>query len=164
MSVKRDLLKLGFPRCKNVGKRGPLPPLYGSEGKTDYPTRGEDLDIRFENSQFALFPLDLAIKLAVAYPRAWCAGGNHFGNYAFDYWYQTTLALNAGRPVPTECLRWMKKRESYIARHRGDFRLAGVIAMIKWAGFVDGNFGQGDGAETGSSLDYMVDLIQDYGR
>lgn len=160
MSVKKEILKLGVPECKNVGKKGPLPPLL-SDGCTDYPRKGDNEEIRFKNSQYALFPLDLAIALAAAYPKAWCSGGNHFGNYAFEYWYCTIKTLSAGEEVPADCLRWMKKREQYIARHRGDFRLAGVIAMIKWAGFVDH---EGDGAVDGSSLDYMVDLIEEYGR
>lgn len=160
MSYRKELSDLGIPRCKNVGKRGQLPQLIGSDGKTDYPTRGDNLEIRFENSQYALFPIDLAIQLAAAYPKAWCQGGNHFGNYAFEYWYGTMRALSLGERVPNECLRWMKKRESYIARHRKDFRLAGVIAMIKWAGFVDGD--DGEGAKTGSSMGYMVDLIENY--
>ena len=156
-----SIYKLGIPKCKNVGKKGSLPQLFSDEGLTDYPTKGDNLEIHFENSQFALFPLDLAIELAKAYPKAWCSGGNHFGNYAFEYWVGTIGALNEGSPVPTDCLRWMKKREQYIARHRGDFRLAGVIAMIKWAGYVDNGT---DGAVNGSSLDYMVDLIEEYGR
>jgi hypothetical protein len=163
MSVKKELQRLGVPKCKNVGKKGPLPRLI-SDGRTNYPRRGDNEDICFENSQFELFPIDLAIELARMYPQAWCAGGNHFGNYAFEYWFQTMKALDSGDPIPTDSLRWMKKREQYIARHRGDFRLAGVIAMIKWAGFVDGYKGRGDGAENGSSLDYMVELIEDYGR
>jgi len=160
MSVKNELRSLGVPKCKNVGKKGPLPTLR-SGGITNYPRKGEDEEIDFENSQYALFPIGLAIKLATAYPKAWCSGGNHFGNYAFEYWYRTVKAINAKEPVPDECLRWIKKRESYIARHRGDFRLAGVVAMIKWAGFVDAD---GAGSEDGSSLGYMVDVIQEYGR
>lgn len=158
-----DIYKLGVPRCKNVGKKGPLPPLYSKDGLTDYPRKGMDKDIRFENSQFALFPLDVAIGLAKNYPKAWCSGGNHFGNYAFEYWVKTITYLHSmdGRDVPVDCLRWMKKREQYIARHRGDFRLAGVVAMIKWAGLVDDGT---DGSINGSSFDYMVDLIEQYGR
>ena len=72
--------------------------------------------------------------------------------------------MQNNRPIPRDSLRWMKKREQYIARHRRDFRIAGTIAMIKWAGFVDGDHGEGTGAVDGSSLRYMVDLIKDYGR
>jgi hypothetical protein len=159
------IYKLGVPKCKNVSKKkGPLPQLVGSAGLSDYPTKGDNLEIEFSNSQYALFPIDVAIEVAKLYPKAWCAGGNHFGNYAVEYWFETMEALKRGRRVPDECLRWIKKRESYIARHRGDFRLAGVIAMIKWAGFVDGDGGVGDGSETGSSLQYMLQLIEEYGK
>jgi hypothetical protein len=164
MSVHSDLKKLGFPQCKNIGKKGKLPPLYGDDEKTDYPKVGDDLPINFDYSEYALFPLDLAIELAIAYPKAWCKGGNYFGNYAFAHYIDAMTAIAKGKKIPKDALRWMKKREQYIARHRQDFRLAGTIAMIKWAGFVDGQYGKGNGAEDGSSLDYMVSLIKDYGK
>jgi len=153
-----------LPKCKNVGKRGPLPPLVGHEGLTDYPEKGDNEKIDFKNSKYALFPLDVAQEIASAYPNAWCAGGNHFGNYAFDYWVQTMRALQKGTKVSEECLRWIKKRELYIARHRQDFRLAGIIAMIKWAGYVDGDFGKGKGSENGDSLSFMLETIENYGK
>lgn len=159
MSVRRELRAFGIPKCKNVGKKGGLPPLL-TEGRTDFPKKGDDLEINFDNSSYALFPIGIALRLASAYPKAWCKGGNHFGNYAFEYWYQTVKAINAQQPIPNDCMRWIKKRERYIARHRGDFRLAGVIAMIKWGGFLDA---EGHGAEDGSSLGYMVDVIESYG-
>lgn len=164
MTKKSTLTLRGFPKCKNIGKRGPLPPLYGDDGKTDYPTVGENKAIDFKNSQFALFPIEIALELGRLYPKAWCAGGNHFGNYAFDHWFKAMKAIDANKPIPKDSLRWMKKREQYIARHRQDFRLAGTIAMIKWAGFVDGPNGEGTGSEDGSSLDYMLNLILEYGR
>jgi hypothetical protein len=123
-----------------------------------------DLPIMFENSEFALFPFDVALLLAVNFPKAWCSGGNHFGNHAFEYWFAATDALSRGDKIPESSLRWMKKREQYIARHRGDFRLAGIIAMIKWAGFVDGPGGNGQGSITGSSFEFMLDSISDYGK
>ncbi len=70
-------------------------------------------------------------------------------------------AIKKKKPIPVDCQRWIKKRERYIARHTKDFRLAGVVAMIKWAGFVDGPHGEGNGAIDGSSLQYMVDLFND---
>jgi hypothetical protein len=156
MSIKSELSKLGVPKCNNVKSKGPLPNLVGPDGLTDFPVSGSDLEISFDNSNFALFPFEIAANLASAKPKAWCSGGNHFGNYAFEYWYRTEKAMRDGRPIPKDCLRWIKKREGYIARHRKDFRLAGVVAMIKWAGFVDW---KGNGSEDGSSLNYMVDLV-----
>lgn len=164
MDIKEELKLLGVPKCKNVGKKGPLPPLFGEDGVTDYPTKGDDLDISFINSQFKLFPISVAVRLASMYPKAWQSGGNHFGNYAFEYWYTTMRCIQEKRPIPEDCLRWIKKREMYIARHTQDFRLAGIIAMIKWAGFVDGPGGKGDGAVTGSSFDFMLDVIETYGK
>jgi len=164
MNIKEELALLNLPKCKNIGKKGPLPQLFNKDGITDYPTKGDNLEIGFQNSQFKLFPIALAINLARLYPKAWQSGGNHFGNYAFEYWFETMRCFQKKQPIPKDCLRWIKKRELYIARHRQDFRLAGIIAMIKWAGFVDGPEGKGDGAETGSSLDFMVDSIEKYGK
>lgn len=164
MSNKELLKLLGVPKCKNVGPKGPLPPLYGKNGLTDYPTKGEDLEISFLNSNFTLFPIVKALELAREYPKAWCSGGNHFGNYAFEHWFETMQCIAHKKKIPEECLRWIKKRELYISRHRQDFRLEGIIAMIKWAGFVDGPGGKGDGSETGSSLDFMLETIIKYGK
>jgi len=162
---KLKLSSLSLPKCQNVGVQGKLPPLLDKvTGFTDYPNKGDNLKICFENSQYALFPIDLAIHLAKAYPKAWCRGGNYFGNYAFEHWFNAMVAIAENTPIPTDSLRWMKKREQYIARHRKDFRLAGTIAMIKWAGYVDGDSGRGSGATDGSSLMYMVELIERYGH
>ena len=164
MSAKKALLDLGFPKCKNIGKKGGLPPLYGSDGLTDFPRKGDNKKICFSNSEYALFPFDVAVSIGRLYPKAWCKGGNYFGNYAMEHWFNATEAMAENREIPKESLRWMKKREMYIARHRKDFRLAGIIAMIKWAGFVDGNYGRGKGSENGSSLNYMLKVIEDYGK
>jgi hypothetical protein len=164
MSDKSILSKRGLPKCKNIGKKGGLPPLMGDGGITDYPRSGMDLEIDFVNSDFALFPIEIALEIARVYPKAWCKGGNYFGNYAFDHWFNAMKAIKANKKIPNESLRWMKKREQYIARHRQDFRLAGTIAMIKWAGFVDGYHGKGNGSVDGSSMNYMMNLIQDYGK
>jgi len=161
MSRKR-LKELGVPKCKNVGKKGKLPPLKDKSGITDYPRSGDNLPISFENSQFAMFPFETAIEIANEFPKAWCKGGNYFGNYAFEHWVNYMDALNKGKKIPVDSLRWMKKREQYIARHRVDFRLAGVIAMIKWAGFIDGS--SGSGSENGDSFDEMVATIIEYGK
>ena len=153
--------RLNLPPCKNLGTKGKLPPLKGGNGLSDFPRKGDDQSISFDNSQFEVFPLEIAVDLALAYPAAWCKGGNHFGNYAFRHYFNAMKAIQNGAKIPPQSLRWMKKRERYIARHRRDFRLAGVIAMIKWAGFVDGS---GDGSVDGSSLSYMIDTVSKYGK
>ena len=159
---KRKLKSLGIPNCKNVGKKGKLPPLKDKSGITDYPVSGDDLEICFGNSQYKMFPFESAVELANQFPKAWCKGGNYFGNYAFEHWVNYMDAIEKGKKIPVDSLRWLKKREQYIARHRGDFRLAGVIAMIKWAGFIDGV--SGIGSENGDSFDEMVSTVIEYGK
>lgn len=152
--------KRGLPKCPDLSTpRSVLPPLIGSDGLTDFPKKGLDKEIDFENSQYKMFDLELALYLAKEFPKKWCKGGNHFGNKAFSYWIETMRAIEKGKPIPKDCQRWLKKRERYIARHRGDFRLAGVVAMIKWAGFIDGENGAGNGSDDGSSIDYMLSLF-----
>jgi hypothetical protein len=133
--------------------------LRNSDGLTDFPTKGENKDINFRNSKFAMFPFDLTMRIIEEIPEVWCKGGNQFGNRAFDYWIKVMKALHENKPIPNECQRWLKKREGYIARHRKDNRMAGIIAMIKWAGFVDGPGARAKGCEDGSSLDFMLDVI-----
>jgi len=151
--------KHGLPKCRNLTAKTKLPPLVGDNGLTDYPLVGENKPIIFESSNYAWFRLEFALAIARKFPREWCMGGNHFGNHAFDYYIDAVKAAQSGKEIPVNSRRWMKKREQYIARHRQDFRLAGVIAMIKWAGFVDGP--DGNGAEDASSFDYMLEVIRE---
>ena len=149
-----------IPHCPSlVTDNSTLPPLRNKDGLTDFPTKGEDQDINFKNSKFIMFPFDLTMKIIEEMPEVWCKGGNQFGNRAFDYWIKVMKALHENKPIPNECQRWLKKREGYIARHRKDNRVAGIIAMIKWAGFVDGPGARAKGCEDGSSLDFMLDVI-----
>jgi hypothetical protein len=149
-----------IPHCPSiVTDNSTLPPLRNSDGLTDFPTKGENKDINFRNSKFAMFPFDLTMRIIEEIPEVWCKGGNQFGNRAFDYWIKVMKALHENKPIPNECQRWLKKREGYIARHRKDNRMAGIIAMIKWAGFVDGPGARAKGCEDGSSLDFMLDVI-----
>lgn len=149
-----------IPNCPQIVKdTSTLPKLYNAEGKTDFPTTGQNKTPSFRNSQFAMFPFDLALKIVADMPTVWCKGGNQFGNKAFRYWIMVMQATHKGEPIPNECLRWLKKREGYIARHRKDNRVAGIIAMIKWAGFVDGLGAKAKGAEDGSSLNFMLETI-----
>lgn len=164
MNGTEYLKSIGFPKCENLSSRDNLPQLIDSDGLTNFPTKGDNLEVRFENSHFALFPFDLAIELALRYPQAWCRGGNHFGNYAFENWANTMFAIKEKKPIPERSLRWIKKREGYIARHRQDFRLAGIVAMIKWAGFVDGAEGKGNGSISGKSIGFMIRELERYGK
>lgn len=150
-----------IPKCPQIVKdTSTMPQLLNAQGLTDYPTRGENKKICFRNSQFKMFPFELALDIMSSMPRVWCSGGNQFGNKAFRYWIEVMRATHAGKTPSNECLRWLKKREGYIARHKKDNRKAGIIAMIKWAGFVDGPGANAKGSENGSSLKFMLDEIK----
>jgi hypothetical protein len=78
------------------------------------------------------------------YPKVWDLGGNIFGNEAFR---NLERALKRGYWTDNEEWMYIKWR-SYVARHKQDFRIAGVIAMLKWVDVVDRGW------------DYMKDLIE----
>ena len=63
----------------------------------------------------------------------WDLGGNIFGNEAFN-----NLKQVAERGYWLDSEKWMMiKWRSYVARHKKDFRIAGVVAMLKWVDKVD---------------------------
>jgi len=41
MLVKTILKTLDIPKCESQTRRNKLPPLYGKEGLTDFPNKGE---------------------------------------------------------------------------------------------------------------------------
>lgn len=85
-----------------------------------------------------------AKKVKEKYPKVWDKGGNIFGNEAFK-----NLERVIKRGYWTENEEWMYiKWRSYVARHKKDYRIAGVIAMLKWV----------DKVEKG--WPYMKDLIE----
>ncbi len=149
-----------IPNCPSiVTDDSTMPQLLNEQGLTDYPNKGDNKQIHFRNSKFKMFPFKLALDIMASNPVMWCKGGNQFGNLAFDYWIKAMRAIHNNKPIPKDSQRWIKKREGYIARHRADKRPAGVIAMIKWAGFVDGEGARANGAVDGSSLQMMLDVI-----
>lgn len=89
--------------------------------------------------------LTYAKKIKRDYPEVWDKGGNIFGNEAFE-----NLKRVAERGYWLDSEEWMyKKWRSYVARHIHDFRIEGVVAMLKWV----------DKVEKGWS--YMKNLIED---
>jgi hypothetical protein len=74
-----------------------------------------------------------AIKLKKQHPKIWMLGGNQFGNQAFK-----NLEKVIKRGYWLESEKWMFiKWRGYVARHQADFRIEGVIAMLKWIDTVD---------------------------
>lgn len=77
-----------------------------------------------------------AKKIKQDHPKIWKKGGNIFGNTAF---INLEKVIKRGYWKPSE--RWMYiKWHGYVARHKKDFRLPGVIAMLKWVDIVEKGF------------------------
>jgi hypothetical protein len=85
----------------------------------------------FQMPQKHIFKFALYIKNK--YPSVWKKGGNEFGNQAFE---NLERVIKRGHWLEDE--RWMyNKWQSFMARHQHDYRLAGVVAMLKWVGTVN---------------------------
>jgi len=90
------------------------------------------------------FILAYANRIKNEYPKIWELGGNEFGNEAFK---NLERVANRGHWLDGE--EWFYvKWQSFNARHKGDFRIAGVIANLKWLNRVD------------KGWKYMKDLIE----
>jgi predicted ABC-type ATPase len=88
--------------------------------------------------------LAYAKRIKSEYPKVWDMGGNIFGNEAFR-----NLQRVSERGYWLESEKWMYvKWRSFVARHTHDFRIRGVIAMLKWVDKVD------------KGWDYMKNLIE----
>ena len=86
-----------------------------------------------------------AKKIKEKYPKVWALGGNEYGNEAFK-----NLERAYERGNWTENEEWMYvKWQSFNARHKKDFRIAGVIANLKWLNVVE------------KGWDYMKNLIEE---
>lgn len=81
------------------------------------------------DSKWDTFDIAWAKKLQDEHPDIWAKGGNIKGN---DQWRILTQIAAKGKATTQAELNALKLREAWIARHKGDFRLPGVIAQIKW--------------------------------
>ena len=98
-----------------------------------------DENPRLEQSEFKRFDYGFASDIKSGWPKIWKAGGNIYGNEAFEFW---TKYKNGDRSDGV--LAWVKKREAWAARHYRDGQqfnsgaepnlssIAGVVAQIKW--------------------------------
>jgi hypothetical protein len=77
--------------------------------------------------------LNYGKKIKKDHPEIWKLGGNIFGNEAFE-----NLKRVSERGYWLDSEEWMYiKWRSYVARHIHDFRIEGVIAMLKWVDKVE---------------------------
>jgi HK97 family phage prohead protease len=98
---------------------------------TDFPAPGGDKKVDLRNSEYPVFPdIDYLIELQEEYPDIWDEGGNIRGNQQFRLLLPMATDKRAPEtPAEEEAVRL---REAWAARHLEDFRLAGVIAQMKW--------------------------------
>ena len=106
-----------------------------------------DVVSSFQKSQWPMFDREFAEMVRTDYPAIWRAGGNVRGNQ--QYAILTRIAEQGGVAKTDAEVAALELREAWVARHREDFRLPGVVAQIKWLAI--GSRGE----------DYMKDVIRD---
>lgn len=117
-----DLLPKGHPQSsKSFETKAP---------KTNFPKRGDDLKVSLRNSKYDSFPLAYALKLREEHPDIWGKGGNILGNTQFNRLRKVHSQMGEAKTPTDE--KAVRLREAWAARHLKDYRLAGVIAQVKW--------------------------------
>ena len=129
-----DLLReLGYKFAMQMGGVVYLPELYDFD-ESELKKGGEISPEKFDMPNKEV--LEYGDFLKKNYPKAWKAGGNIFGNQAFE-----NLKRVSNRGYWLESERWMyEKWQSFVKRHQHNHLLAGVIANVKWASW--GNIGK----------------------
>ncbi len=104
---------------------------------TNFPRSGDNQSIAITNSQHKQFPDYNYVKnLKEEWPEIWRragTGGNpptaFTGNDAFNRWGKYRSGDRSGSVIS-----WVKRRERFMNRHKGNNRLNGTIAVMKWGG------------------------------
>lgn len=89
-----------------------------------------ETDISFRSSKWQRFDPEFAERIRTEHPDIWKLGGNIRGNDQYRKLYPITQ--RNGVPNSETEVNALKLREAWVARHYEDFRIAGVIAQIKW--------------------------------
>ena len=123
--------------------------IIQEQKRTDFPRGGDDETVSLRNSKYPLISLSFAERIRNNHPNIWGLGGNILGNRQY-----TILKTIRDEKIASEDLtprqeQAIRLRESWIARHRGNFRIAGVIAQIKWHAIGEKGF------------EYMRNLVND---
>ena len=103
----------------------------GDVDPTNFPEDGEDQQVALRNSNFDRFPHDEAQDLKDNYPEIWNKGGNILGNKQYNRLKPIAERDSSIAQTETE-EKAIRLREAWAARHFKDYRLAGVVAQIKW--------------------------------
>ena len=104
----------------------------GDTDPTNFPKSGDDKSVSLKNSQWKIFDPRYAQHLKERYPSIWKKGGNIRGND--QYRKLLPIIKRGGNMSPKTDTEEgaVRLREAWVARHHEDYRLAGVIAQIKW--------------------------------
>lgn len=106
---------------------------------TDFPVQGGDEKVSLSNTQYRVFrDIPYLEDLRNNWPTIWSRGGNILGNLQYRRLIRVVARESGDPDTPTE-ERAIRLREAWASRHYGDFRLAGVVAQLKW--FVVGRRG-----------------------
>jgi hypothetical protein len=129
---------------QSAGNGVPILPPDSVESNTDeYKLGGRTIEFN-PNHLPNKWVYEYAKNIKDKYPKVWDLGGNQFGNEAFK---NLERALKRGYWTDNE--EWMYvKWQSFNARHKGDIRIAGIIANLKWLNKVEKGWG------------YMKNLIE----
>jgi hypothetical protein len=103
---------------------------FKKEEITDFPNNGDNKEITLRNSQWPVFDPEFAANLKENHPEIWRLGGNIRGNS--QYRKLSGAVGKSADSLSTTEKNAIELREAWIARHLKDFRIAGVIAQIKW--------------------------------
>jgi len=103
----------------------------GDKDPTNFPDDGKDKEVALRNSDYDRFPWREAEKLKEEYPQIWRRGGNILGNTQYNRLKPIASRESSIAKTPTE-EKAIRLREAWAARHYEDYRLAGVVAQIKW--------------------------------
>lgn len=85
----------------------------------------------FRASKWQTFDKAWAEKLREEHPEIWRLGGNIKGNAQFAILTKILDENNGSAKTPDQVAA-LNLREAWVARHHKDFRIAGVVAQIKW--------------------------------
>lgn len=106
---------------------------------TNFPVQGGDEKVSLSNTQYRVFrDVSYLEDLRNNWPSIWSRGGNILGNLQYRRLIRVVARESGDPDTPTE-EKAIRLREAWASRHYGDFRLAGVVAQLKW--FVVGRRG-----------------------
>jgi hypothetical protein len=126
----KELSKINQSAGNGVPIEKPIDPH--DEDPSEYEEGGKIIEFN-RNHLPNKWILSYAKSIKKDHPEIWKLGGNIYGNTAFE-----NLSRVAERGYWLDSEEWMyKKWQSFLARHQHDFRIAGVVAVLKWGGKVN---------------------------